>query len=431
MATSLDRSPTEMTLLQFAECDVLEAHRTDAVKRLKSASDKMQALHRMRSGSAGLGAAVVTTVPPVMMTAAGGGRGGMSDMAIAVLFAVVLALGLALNISNELITRIDQRACTFVSVCQYVFIITRAVLFDRPWAKDNASSSFGARLRFYAFITAAGTGSTILLNQSVQIGGPSFFPILLTMCSGQIVLIMAANLSMTGARYSVGEVLGAVIMSAGMGMAVHAKMQASSSSSAAAATTSWSVWTIIGGGSPTTSSEAAEGNIALAAGVLLLGLYVLGVQKVLQEKAFDRFGKVGTVGEMVFWTHVLGLPLLLTEYAAVLEVSSRWWAMPAVELGSYARLPPLPWLLLLFNILCNAAATSALLRLVSATNSLVASLDVTLYRFGAILVSALLLNAPPYPPPLMAIGCVLVLGGSLSYLYSAKIAVAKTAAKSA
>ena len=424
MATSLDRSPTEMTLLQFAECDVLEAHRTDAVKRLKSASDKMQALHRMRSGSAGLGAAVVTTVPPVMMTAAGGGRGGMSDMATAVLFAVVLALGLALNISNELITRIDQRACTFVSVCQYVFIITRAVLFDRPWAKDNASSSFGARLRFYAFITAAGTGSTILLNQSVQIGGPSFFPILLTMCSGQIVLIMAANLSMTGARYSVGEVLGAVIMSAGMGMALHAKMQATASSAAAAAT-SWTAWAT---GSPVTPSE---GDLALAARVLLLGLFVLGVQKVLQEKAFDRFGKVGTVGEMVFWTHVLGLPLLLTEYAAVLEVSSRWWAMPAVELGSYARLPPLPWLLLLFNILCNAAATSALLRLVSATNSLVASLDVTLYRFGAILVSALLLNAPPYPPPLMAIGCVLVLGGSLSYLYSAKIAVAKTAAKSA
>ena len=424
MATSLDRSPTEMTLLQFAECDVLEAHRTDAVKRLKSASDKMQALHRMRSGSAGLGAAVVTTVPPVMMTAAGGGRGGMSDMATAVLFAVVLALGLALNISNELITRIDQRACTLVSVCQYVFIITRAVLFDRPWAKDNASSSFGARLRFYAFITAAGTGSTILLNQSVQIGGPSFFPILLTMCSGQIVLIMAANLSMTGARYSVGEVLGAVIMSAGMGMAVHAKMQAAASSAAAAAT-SWTAWAT---GSPVPSSE---GDLTLAAGVLLLGLFVLGLQKVLQEKAFDRFGKVGTVGEMVFWTHVLGLPLLLTEYAAVLEVSSRWWAMPAVELGSYARLPPLPWLLLLFNILCNAAATSALLRLVSATNSLVASLDVTLYRFGAILVSALLLNAPPYPPPLMAIGCVLVLGGSLSYLYSAKIAVAKTAAKSA
>ena len=244
---------------------------------------------------------------------------------------------------------------------------------------------------------------------------------------------MAAKLSMTSARYSVGEVLGAVIMSAGMGMAVHAKMQASSSSSAAAATTSWSVWTTLGGGSPIASSEAAEGNIALAAGVLLLGLYVLGVQKVLQEKAFDRFGKVGTVGEMVFWQHVIGLPLLLTEYAAVLEVMSRWWDMPAVELpaalGSYARLPPLPWLLLLVNIVCNAAATSALLRLVSATNSLVASLDVSLYRFGAILVSVLLLNAPPYPPPLMAIGCVMVLGGSLSYLYSSKLAAANAAAK--
>ena len=89
---------------------------------------------------------------------------------------------------------------------------------------------------------------------------------------------------------------------------------------------------------------------------------------------------------MVFWQHVLGLPLLLGEYKAVLAIVARWAAMPwgawqppaalagALGLGVVA-VPPEAWLLLAFNIVANATATSALLALVSFTNSLVASLD--------------------------------------------------------
>ena len=51
------------------------------------------------------------------------------------------------------------------------------------------------RLKTYAFITAANTGSTLLWNQSVKVGGRAFFPIFLTMCSGQIVLISPRLLS--------------------------------------------------------------------------------------------------------------------------------------------------------------------------------------------------------------------------------------------
>ena len=133
---------------------------------------------------------------------------------------------------------------------------------------------------------------------------------------------------------------------------------------------------------------------------------------------------------MVFWQHAIGLPLLLTEYPAVLAVLSRWTAMPMQMIFSIP-VPPTAWLLLAFNIVCNAMATAALLQLVSQTNSLVASLGVTLYRFGAILVSALILNAPPYPPPLMGLGCVLVLCGSLGYLGSSQLAAKRAAEEAA
>jgi hypothetical protein len=108
---------------------------------------------------------------------------------------------------------------------------------------------------------------------------------------------------------------------------------------------------------------------------------------------------------MVFFQHLFGLPLLLTDGSALVHVATRWASMAWVPLGSILSLaslglgggggggvgvglesllvPPLAWRLLLFNIVCNAAATSALLGLVSSTNSLVASLAVpppTLHR---------------------------------------------------
>jgi hypothetical protein len=378
--------------------------------------------------------------------AAEGDDAALSPGALAALFAVVLVLGLSLNVSLELITRIDGAAGNFVSICQYSFVIGRALLFGGGGgggggAKEPAAgggdsggggSTKGERMRAYAFITAANTGSTLLWNQSVRLGGAAFFPIFLTLCSGQIVLIMVAKLMMHGARYSLGEILGAFIMSAGMAVTVLAKLSACSGG---------------GGGGATAAADdggagAAGGRLGLATAVLLVGLYVLGVQKVLQEKAFERFGKGhATVSEMVFWQHVLGLPLLLGEYKAVLAIIARWAAMPwgawqppaalagALGLGVVA-VPPAAWLLLAFNIVANATATSALLALVSFTNSLVASLDVTLYRFGAILVSAFVINAPPYPPPLMALGCVLVPAGSLTFIWSShKAATAASAAR--
>jgi hypothetical protein len=116
-----------------------------------------------------------------------------------------------------------------------------------------------------------------------QVGGPSFFPIFLTLCSGQIVLIMAAKLLMRGARFSLGEYIGAAVMSLGMAIVVLSK---SSIASPAAA-------------SPAAGSATSDdGNQIGAAAILLLGLLVLGVQKVLQEGAFEAYGRdAATVGD--------------------------------------------------------------------------------------------------------------------------------------
>ena len=64
---------------------------------------------------------------------------------------------------------------------------------------------------------------------------------------------------------------------------------------------------------------------------------------------------------------MLGLPLLLGEYKAVLAVVARWSAMPwgawqppgalAGALGASVAVPPAAWLLLAFNIVANATAT--------------------------------------------------------------------------
>jgi hypothetical protein len=384
-----------------------EPHAKRTAKQLwHTAHVKVTAIKRFSSGTQPSGAAT-------------------SSIALLLLFLLILFLGLTLNLSVEMIIKLDPDAGTFISVSQYIFIIGRTILLGSGGGSVESADAPTKRMRLFTYllITAANTGSTILWNQSVKIGGPSFFPIFLTICSGQIVLIMLAKLTLTGARYSAGEIFGAALMSVGMATVVTAKMRATAAVAAPV---------LVGKAAKKAARKAAEaaaaaaaeagGSLGIAAGVLLFGCYVLGIQKVLQEQAFEKFGK-GAVGEMVFYQHAFGLPLLLTEYKSVLGVLSRWSVMPWVAFGP-VYLPQYAWMLLTYNIVCNAAATAALLRLVSLTNSLVASLGVTLYRFGAILVSSLILNAPPYPPPLMGIGCLLVPSGSLTYIMASRRATA-------
>ena len=59
--------------------------------------------------------------------------------------------------------------------------------------------------------------------------------------------------------------------------------------------------------------------------------------------------------------------------------------------------------------------------MIALTSALTANLCVSLMRFTALLVSATLVNAPPFPPrTLFASGSLAILGGSLLYSFASQ-----------
>ena len=76
---------------------------------------------------------------------------------------------------------------------------------------------------------------------------------------------------------------------------------------------------------------------------------------------------------------------------------------------------PILWILLLAKILFSLLTQQSIYGLIANTGSTETYLAITLFRFGAILVSALLINAPPYPSYQMWAGVAAVFVGSFVY----------------
>ena len=106
----------------------------------------------------------------------------VSILSLAFLFSLVFVSGLILNVTLELLTKIDSSAGSFVSVSQFGYVIFKGVcLRPKPEVGEaKPPGTFFSRLKVYAAITAANTGSTMMYNKSLKVGGASFFPIYLT-----------------------------------------------------------------------------------------------------------------------------------------------------------------------------------------------------------------------------------------------------------
>ena len=87
-----------------------EPHAKRTAKQLwHTAHVKVTAIKRFSSGTQPSGAAT-------------------SSIALLLLFLLILFLGLTLNLSVEMIIKLDPDAGTFISVSQYIFIIGRTIL---------------------------------------------------------------------------------------------------------------------------------------------------------------------------------------------------------------------------------------------------------------------------------------------------------------
>ena len=77
---------------------------------------------------------------------------------------------------------------------------------------------------------------------------------------------------------------------------------------------------------------------------------------------------------------------------------------------------PMMWVYLTASMVLTYVATKASAEVVGLSTPVVLNLVLTLQRFVSIVTSAVIINAPPYPPVSMWVGAGLVLAGCVMYV---------------
>ena len=156
---------------------------------------------------------------------------------------------------------------------------------------------------------------------------------------------------------------------------------------------------------PATSSVGdGEGG---AYGILYMAaaMFCRSLGNVVQQRAYLDHGK--HVEEVMFVTHVLGLPIFLWSAGAEIPGQLVRWASEDAQI-LYA--------LLLAVVVLNYAITRACACVVGLSNPVVLNLVLTVQRFLSIALSAALINE--LPPPELWVGAALVLGGCVAFFLS-------------
>jgi len=236
-------------------------------------------------------------------------------------------------------------------------------------------------------------GRSGLFNAAVNMGLP--MPVYLVIKNSGLFVSMVLGIVLQGKRYSSIQVLGVIATTLGVISATLALMPAKASQVSA---------------DVIDTTTFTYGSLLMIAGVM-----AMAILNVAQESAFQKYGK--HFQEAVFYSNVLGLMTFLfcgnNMHAHVTTWLSYWESFPLMK-GLSVSVPSL-WLLLLVNIGAQSMMNLSCLKLTTLAGSVGNVIAVTCFRFFCLVLSACVMNSPPYPPLTFWIGGLLVLGGTLSY----------------
>ena len=157
------------------------------------------------------------------------------------------------------------------------------------------------------------------------------------------------------------------------------------------------------------SDEAALSARTLLPCALLVGsLLCRALGNVVQQVAFREFGSHTL--EVLFYQSLLGLPFVLAGSGPGL----------VGQLVTWTTASPTLWLHLALTIGATFGTTRCCSDVVGMSSSVFLNLVLTAQRFVSIVLSACVLNAPPYPPPKMWLGAACVVLGSVAFVIAPK-----------
>eukprot|EP00808_Paulinella_micropora_P000070 g11293.t1 len=252
---------------------------------------------------------------------------------VVLLFAATLLSGWLAGVSFELIGRNNQLIpgiSHLVTCAQYLFNCVHLLL----------TTSWRAFLRVprasrieYAGMVLCNVGYAWLGNLAVESGGPSFFPIYLTLKAGSLAMSALLGKLFYGTRYSWGQVCGVAGMVAGMALVTqrkrssqqHAQLHTAAAHSGVGKGDEMPDWVqhlkaksiCLFLRMPTASFNYLQVPVPVA--LMLSGMGCSTVLQILQEQVFKRCGQANGarkcsedfLDELRFYQNVFSMPLFL------------------------------------------------------------------------------------------------------------------------
>jgi hypothetical protein len=307
-----------------------------------------------------------------------------------------LLAGIGTSVSFQVILRKDPGAGNFCAFANFCYII----LVNVPHMKTYLTSPVIPRLAHLRF-TFTNFVAVILQNMSLQQGGTSFYTMYLIVKSANLVVSIIVSMIVQRRTYSTAQFLATAVVAAGMVTATMAKQMTAHGEAAASTSTS------------TNASFAASSNL-FPTMLLIADLVLMALKNIWTEAAFKQYG--AEFDETIFYQAFYGGGMFLFYGGG--DIFPRFfdwhhdWAMELLLIGVAV---PILWMLLALNIVCSVMTQRCIFGLIAATDSTTTTLTITLYRFGSILFSALIIDAPPYPPALLWLGVLVVFVGSFGY----------------
>lgn len=318
------------------------------------------------------------------------GTGPARRRRIALLIATTIASGMGTSVSLQYILRQDRAAANFTTFCLFLWCVVK----EAPRLRSHLLAPQVPR-RWHMLMAAANWLAVNLQNRALQRGGHSFYTIYLIIKSSNLVVSIVTTWLATRRRYSAQQLLAALAVAAGMLLSTFYSTAPSRTGAGAAGTL---------------------GRHIVPSLLLVADLVLLSLKNVATERIFQSYGE--QFDEVIFYQSLggaLAYRLDPETWSAISPRLASWHSEWVLRLPSGGAEVPVLWLLLVANIGCCFLVQRSIYGLIATTDAASTTLVTTLYRFGSVLLSALVIDAPPFPPAPMWAGVLIVFAGSFAF----------------
>ena len=290
----------------------------------------------------------------------------------------VVVFGCLAVLPVEFLIQEDKAAMAVGVVANYSFVIVTSLASKGTVLLTNPK----VPLRRYAMIVVSSCAYQALQAYAFTMG--LTMPVALVVKNGGLLCQMVVGSLCLHENYTAMQTMAAMVITGGIIVTVFANSGTSES--------------------PEGLPPVESAGVVLGASVLVVGMLLRSFGNSAVQGIYREYGK--HFHEVLFYQHALGLPLLLLNGQAL------WLQCQALS--------PMMWCYLTASMVLNYIVTKSCTMVNALSSSVALNLVLTSQRFVSIVISATVINAPPYPPRTMWLGAGLVVCGCASFVLAPK-----------